>query len=205
MASEQTTYLREDGDLTLIVGEEKQRVIVCRGTISGVCKAWNTMFTNSKFSEATAPEVEMPDDDPEAMLIILKIAHLKFDQLPGKKMSLDELHNLATVCDKYDTVAVIRPFLPNWIEAWLELLGQGDSERNERNCAGNEKFLWVAWVFGYKRQFKNLAKYLQLTISTNEEGRCLTAAGLVLEDEQMPPNLMGKYRSLRRRFAFDYR
>ncbi|TID25811.1 hypothetical protein E2P81_ATG03600 [Venturia nashicola] len=108
-----TIQLRDGGDLTLIVGEQKQRYVVCRRTISGVCKPWNTMFT--KFSEACAAEVELPDDNPEAILILLRVAHLRFDQLPAGKLSVDEVNNLATVCDKYDAVGVIRPFLTTWV------------------------------------------------------------------------------------------
>lgn len=172
-----TIHLRDGGDLTLIVGEgeEKSRYLVCRRTICGVCKSWNAMFT--KFSEAFAPEVELPDDNPQAILILLQIAHLRFDQLPGGAMSLEELNRLAIVCDKYDAVATVRPFLKTWLSVRLS--------------PENEKFLWVYWVFGYKEQFSSLALHLQRIICTNEDGQCLTEGGAVL-DEHMPPNIIGK-------------
>ncbi|KAE9988241.1 hypothetical protein EG327_003455 [Venturia inaequalis] len=176
-----TIHLRDGGDLTLIVGEgeDKTQYVVCRRTICGVCKSWNAMFT--KFSEAFAPEVELPDDNPQAILILLQIAHLRFDQLPGGAMSLQELNRLAIVCDKYDAVATVRPFIKTWSPA----------SRRVFSPHGNEQYLWVYWVFGYMPEFSYLAVEMQLSICTNEDGQCLTEGGAVL-DEKMPPNLIGK-------------
>lgn len=105
MASEQATkVLRAGGNLTLIVGEQKQRIVVSREVVLGICKPWEAMFT--RFIEASQTEVELSDDDPTAVTIICTIAHLHFDDLP-LSLTLQELHGLPTFCDKYDTTALV--------------------------------------------------------------------------------------------------
>lgn len=181
MAFEQQTtiHLRDDGDLTLIIGEKKQRYVVCRRTITNLCDAWQKMFTN--WSEATKPETEWPEDDPNAILIILQIAHLKFDELP-ETLPPKELNNLAIVCDKYDLVRVVRPFVGGWIQPWLA---------GAYLMFGYEKFLWVSYVFGYKEEFCTLAKKVQLEIQTDRDAKCITKSGHALDNQQMPPGLLG--------------
>jgi hypothetical protein len=54
----------------------------------------------------------LPDDDEMALLVVLRAAHLQFHQLPpASPMPFHRLLNLAVVCEKYDTMKVVRPFL----------------------------------------------------------------------------------------------
>lgn len=69
----------------------------------------------TRFIEATQVEVELPDDDPTAVTIVCTIGHLRFDDLP-LSLTLRELHESATFCDKYDTTALVRLWLKPWIE-----------------------------------------------------------------------------------------
>jgi hypothetical protein len=182
MTLESTTqYLREDGDLTLIVGKAKQRIVVSRDVVVGVCKAWATMFT--KFAETTSPEVELPDDDPGGVILILAIAHLRFYDLPAT-LSLSTLNELATFCDKYDAINLVRPFLSHWVEPWI--YGIDDKYLKD----GNEQWLWIAWVFGLHDEFCTLANQLQQTMSITE-GKCVSKGGVILDDVPMPPGFVG--------------
>jgi hypothetical protein len=46
------------------------------------------------------------------MLLVLRIAHLQFKEIPqGNGLTIDALLSLAVVCDKYDLVSMVRPFL----------------------------------------------------------------------------------------------
>jgi hypothetical protein len=56
---------------------------------------------------------------------------------------------------------------------------------------GNEKFLWIAWVFGYEQEFCALATKLQAQVSTNALGQCITRQDKLLESD-MPPDIVGK-------------
>jgi len=46
------------------------------------------------------------------MLIVLCVPHLRFHELPKKNgLTRDALLALAVVCDQYDIVPLVRPFL----------------------------------------------------------------------------------------------
>jgi len=74
-----------------------------------------------QFLEAKQPdgkrEAHFFDDDPDALLILLNIAHLNFSQIPPR-ISWRTLLNIAVLCDKYDIVKLIRPWIGNWTEAF---------------------------------------------------------------------------------------
>lgn len=112
-----TEHLRANGDLTLLVGREGQRFAVSRDTMCGACPAWERML-NGPFAEATQSEIALPEDDPKVLHILLLIVHLTSEKLPPT-MTVAELTALAFLCDKYDTVALVKPFLSVWIHPWL--------------------------------------------------------------------------------------
>lgn len=141
---------------------------------------WRTMLDpEGRFMEANAKEVSLPDDDPDALLIILHIAHLNFDVVTGPR-SFIEILNLAIICDKYDTVKVFSP----WRWCWL-------STTHEQYCApGREEWLFIAWTFGKKIVFRELFKHLVLTMTIDESGREMNGEGTLLGNN-MPPGVVG--------------
>lgn len=111
-----TIYLDSLGDLRLLVKDSDDRWRTLIVSSSAMCLAspvWRAMLDpKSHFKEAEKQEVEFPDDDLDALLIILRVAHLKFRELP-ESLSFKELVNLAVVCDKYDATPQLplRPFI----------------------------------------------------------------------------------------------
>ncbi|KAF2497605.1 hypothetical protein BU16DRAFT_319275 [Lophium mytilinum] len=134
--------LANPSDLTLIVGPLGQSIHVSRGALRLASPVWNTMFSD-QWAESSKKEVQFPDDDPEALLIVLGIAHLRFKERP-KVLLYRQLVELAVICDKYDTVAVIRPFLQEWIGYEEMKVGPG-----------TEEWIFVAWTFGIRDKFVN--------------------------------------------------
>lgn len=180
-----THYLRLNGDLTLLVGKDEEGFVVSRDMMCGACPSWERML-NGPYAESTKSEIALPDDDPQALRILLLIAHLTFHKLPPK-LTLEELTTLAFTCDKYDTVALVRPFLPVWTEPWLK-----DGSYINR---GNEEWVWISYVFGYKDEFCACAKQLVKEIAIDENGKLSSTfarKGRALED-LLPPGLSGQY------------
>lgn len=124
-----TVYLVDDGDLRLHVtcsSERKKRaaesdiplvdqetLIVSSVVMRIASPVWRTMFDpHGHFIESqcssTHGEMDLPEDDPDALLCVLRIAHLQFRKVP-KTLKYADLLNLAIICDKYDTVAIVRP------------------------------------------------------------------------------------------------
>lgn len=186
-----------DHDLTLNIKTDNGPTI-CRYRVAKpiMCIAspvWRAMLTG-KFMEASVQNREIPfvDDDPEALLTVLRIAHHRTHEVT-KVLELGQLVSIATVCDKYDTVAMCRPYIENWVRPFI---AEQPESQPPYLRPGWEAWLWCAWVFGYEETFRQLVSKLQAEICTDEEGSCLAPTGLprrhkVLE-ANMPPEITGK-------------
>ncbi|KAJ4331938.1 hypothetical protein N0V95_009779 [Ascochyta clinopodiicola] len=107
-------------DLTLIVGtlehEHGQRALrVNRGSMRNVSDIWTKMLTGN-WAERKKPEIELPDDSWEGLLLVLRMAHSQFAQLPDA-LSAGELWALAVLTDKYNLVEVVQIMLE--LKKWL--------------------------------------------------------------------------------------
>jgi len=150
-----------NGDLTLLVGKDPVHIfLVSRTVLSLASPVFRAMLTG-KFVEASKEVVELEDDDPDALLVVLRVAHFRYNEV-HRKLSDSCLLQVAIICDKYDMVAICRPFIPGWAEPYL---------RQYSDQAAEGK-LWVAWVFGYEQEFTSLADRLRLVITTNADGAC---------------------------------
>ncbi|KAE8447176.1 hypothetical protein EG329_011007 [Mollisiaceae sp. DMI_Dod_QoI] len=141
----------------------------------------------SNFGNTPVDEVDFTDDDGEALLILLRITHLQFDDVP-LTLSYDLLLNVAIVCDQYDCVRIVKPWLSHWLS----------NEKNESLKDGHENWLWIAWVFGRSEVFEDLALRMLRTVKTNEEGECLTEKGEEVSDP-MPPGILESILDARQR------
>ncbi|PVI05850.1 hypothetical protein DM02DRAFT_682783 [Periconia macrospinosa] len=114
------------------------------------------------WNESEALEVYFPDEDVAAMLTVLNIAHLKFEDVPGfNGLAFEELVNLAVLCDKYDVVHLVHPFLEwyDWARHYVypEYVGPG-----------YPAWLFIAWTFGYRHSFGLLARHLSLRVEVRD-------------------------------------
>ncbi|KAH6853242.1 hypothetical protein B0I37DRAFT_440426 [Chaetomium sp. MPI-CAGE-AT-0009] len=68
------------------------------------------------FSQQTGDDwtVSLPEDDADALRVILSVLHSKFDTLPETaSLDSDFVFRLVVLSDKYDTVASLKPFWKN--------------------------------------------------------------------------------------------
>jgi hypothetical protein len=179
--------LDQTGDVRLIIGadDDQQSVMVRRAAMSLASPVWEAMFAR-QWSETTADEIAFPDDDIEAMLIILRIAHLRFYDLPqSRALSRDQLLNLAVTCDKYDTAKLVKPFLD--LHQWA--IPFVPSTYYQSNC--HYHWLFIAWVFGWNKSLENLARYLVQHIKLDDAQKP-THSSQSINPDYMPPQLLGK-------------
>ncbi|KAE9962923.1 hypothetical protein EG328_011923 [Venturia inaequalis] len=182
-----------DSDLTLVVGEHRFRV--SRNTLCMASPVWGAML-KGPFKEASQNEITLSDDDdPEALLTVLRIAHLKTYEV-SRSLDLHQLVKMATICDKYDTVATCRPLIGGWVDSWIKseqisgVFGFGN-RFGRQTPTRNEEFLWVSWVFGYEQQFTELATSLQLMVSTNVDDALFAPRTTGLFSQNLPIRLPG--------------
>lgn len=164
--------------------------------------AWRAML-KGPFKEASQNEVPLgDDDDPVALLTVLRIAHLRTYEV-SRNLNLQQLLNIATFCDKYDSVATCRPLIGEWVDSWFKserysgAFGFGNV-KGRQTPTRKEEFLWVSWVFGYETQFTNLACSLQFIVSTDVDGALFVPRTPFPSDpptklpENMPLEISGK-------------
>ena len=182
-----TIVLHDSGDVILRVGTEagmRQPVLVSKMVMVQASPVWKAMFERH-WKESDATEIPLPDDDIEAILLVLRIAHLRFKEIPQRhNLTIDALLNLAVVCDKYDLVKLVQPFLDlhGWAQYHLPNI------RSEKNC--NPSWFFVAWTFGYNDSFEALATYLVRRIKLDADGNAITQNGQRFPSDT-PPGLLG--------------
>ena len=91
-------------------------------------------------------EVDFSDDNGEALLILLRIAHLRFHDTPTT-LPYETLLQVAVLCDQYQCVNLVRP----WLSQWL-----ADEEKSSMKF-GQENWMFIAWVFGREKVYEVLA------------------------------------------------
>jgi hypothetical protein len=177
-----TIYFDRQGDVRLEV--DGTILVVSSKTMSLISDPWNAMLgPTSSFSEALSKHskpILLPEDDIEALTIILHIAHLQFDKVP-LQLEFDQLLSIAVLTDKYQATQIVRPWLSNWVNGLKHLVDED----------GYEEWLWIAWEFGISDSFEHIANRLVLESRTNSDKQCLTSSGRVLT-KNMPPDIIGK-------------
>ena len=181
----------EFGDFRLLVtySNEPTYFIVSSHAMSLASPVWKTIihppFEKIFDEEATIRqsqdrERDFSDDNGEALLILLRIAHLQFNKVPPN-LTFKSLFEIAILCDKYDCVSLVKP----WLSTWLTY------ESTQYMKPGNEEMLLISWVFGKETIFRELAKKLVTELKTNDQTDCLTATKEKFLD-QMPLDIIGK-------------
>ena len=167
-----------DGDVILNIknGADHRSFRISSHAMRLASPVWKAMLTGG-FAESRKTTISLEDDDPDSLLILLRIAHLQHRQVP-KELTFDQIAKLAVICDKYETVTLVRPFLNPWVKPYEgNYLGPG-----------HEKWLFVAWVFGLKEDFIGIANHLTRTVDI--EGCCPNADRPIL-GEFVPTDLLG--------------
>ncbi|KAI1408596.1 hypothetical protein F5Y13DRAFT_171829 [Hypoxylon sp. FL1857] len=182
-------FIDPDGELCLVVGGKNAvTFVVCPKTLARASPFFKTLlyggFAESKQpgkSSSTEWIVELPEDCPHAMEILLNIIHSYFDKIPVSVDPLPShsptrafkcwsLYKLTVITDKYDLTRILQPWAQNWVKgivARLPLLGPTHPVMKTTFA---EFLSWIAWELGDKRLFRKTAKYLTLHSVTDEEG-----------------------------------
>lgn len=93
------------------------------------------------------PELDFQDDDSEALLLLLRIAHVQFVGIPTT-LPYKTLLSVAVIVDQYDCVEFIQPWVQNWLA----------NENSESLKEGQTNWLFIAWALGRETVLQNLAK-----------------------------------------------
>lgn len=181
-------------DLRLLVNEKTPEgpvpkvFAVSSHAISMACDAWYSML-NGGFKEAqqqssAVREVALPEDDTEALTVLLDIAHLRFDRVP-LQLEFELLLKITVLTDKYAATRLVKPWAYRWIE------------RCEYYAGCKAQWLWVAWELGHVGIFADIVRTLVMTVSVGPEGECVNEDGSILDpkssSQHLPPDIIGEH------------
>lgn len=119
------------GDLYLTVGTDAY-VLVSSKVMSLGSPVFAAML-ESNFIEGISNHqgegphaIHLPDDDGDAMVLLCKIFHLDTADLTCSRPNRHMIRSLVILCDKYDCVATLRP----WVALWYPLDDLTDDTTN---------------------------------------------------------------------------
>ena len=160
---------------------------------------WQAMFDpqGSWAKQSLNQEYHLVDDDPDALLIVLRIAHLDFEKVPTRILDYDLLVQLAVVCDKYDLVRLVRPWRSTW-QASVMSIGHNSNYMNYEGC------LFIAWAFGDIETFQSITRVMVLTTTVDGSGQLLKRDGRTINVVMHPGSLGEKTLAKFTRFILIY-
>ena len=188
-----TIYFHPKGDVKLLIGPDDGMedsgithiYIVSSAVMSLVCEPWNALMDpDNRFAESRSGEFKLLGDDPVALRILLQIAHLQFEKVPYALIT-EQLLQLAILTDKYQAIKLLIPFLRRWANRLVH-------DIDEPLSAGCERWLWIAWAFGFEGVFGRMASMLTFECTTNLRGDTLLYDGKELS-EPVPCEILGTY------------
>lgn len=128
--------------------------------VSPVFKAM-LQWSNFKESHAHKPhakvEVPLPDDDPEAMRILVDIVHCHHKDVP-RKVKVSLLTHLAILVDKYRLHEAVQIYSDMWISHAKKKFPSSMAEDGVEVCL---QWLCISWVFEKSRDFTTVTRIFQ--------------------------------------------
>ena len=109
MDDQPCTIIDPSGDLRLHT--DTQEFVVSSKVMCLASPVWRAMFDpQGPWAKQASDTFNLPEDDPNALLIILRIAHLQFSELPDVLVVYEHLLQLAVLCDKYGSALILDGF-----------------------------------------------------------------------------------------------
>ena len=107
-------------------------------------------------SSSTSMELQLADDDPSALAVVLQILHLQFDKIPiamlpsGVDEETYQLYEMAIICDKYD----MKQVLLYWFQIWTTPRFKALCFKNiAMSTVTGSRWLFIAYAFGHSDVF----------------------------------------------------
>lgn len=151
-------FIFDTGNIRILV---KLNDIVREGRVSSssmiqASPVWRKLLSPTQDEDVeelrhSIKRIDCTEDDSEALLILLNICHLNFQEVPHG-VGYELLLLLALLCDKYDCVSLVQPWLTN--ERWLM------QESEESMLPGKEGWLRIAQIFELEVVFDKLVKHM---------------------------------------------
>lgn len=147
-----------DGDLTLVVGARIERTEATKFVVESRILARSSpvlkRMVDGKFQESRSSQsvsepwvIELPDDKPSALAVLLQIMHLQFHAIPTA-LTISRMYDLMVLAEKYDMTRLLKPWSEDW---WTSLLDSDESTK------GKLQLMYIAWQLGEEETVQELS------------------------------------------------
>ncbi|TLD37928.1 V-type proton ATPase subunit D [Venturia nashicola] len=160
--------------------------IVSKYSLRRASRRWAAEFKEgATWTENTQNEVQIEPCNPNALYLILALAHGNRFQKAPENLEVDEIHPLVVLCDYLDVIDLTREYITANVQAFV---------KTEKYLApGGEGLIWVCQKLGLLSEYKAIAQGILLHIYTDEEGSCLQRRGYKLQEDIMPEGFIGMF------------
>jgi hypothetical protein len=182
------SFIFETGDVDLIIGDTNSKEsFIGKASSSALILAspvWKKFLIPPWEVSPPPPrkQIDCTDNDPEALLILLNIAHLKFDSVPKTELTTRDLFSLAILVDQYQCIDLVRP----WLGTWLP-------DKNELIRHSTEQWLFIAWVFGREKVLEKASAGLVREAALDCNCELVNRDTGMCFPEPMPPGIIGQF------------
>jgi len=200
--------LDPDGDLLLHVGTKLASVVnprvfkVCSAALRRASPVWKFMLFGP-FTEAKPAVgdwvVELPEDDPETLKILLGLLHGVFAAIPPT-LPLAVLCRVLVMADKYDLFHLLRPVVNAWVGVVkiptlpvLDPTSNGSRAASVRYCADPFNRIHAAWSLGCDTFVAQDLAYFIFNFSRKANSFALQNRLVQPASHCGPPDLVGTY------------
>ena len=173
------------GDLSLLVGAERCRILVLSKVMSLGSPVFAKMLEYNFIegvSNRKGPNthcVTLPDDDAEAVALLCRIFHLDTTGLTTFAPARKTLRKLVILCDKYECVALMHP----WMALWYPI----------DNLTDDQIHLGEILFFAFTLDMPRLFKFASWKLLLVQEGPYQLLHGYAQDpDDVLPTALLGR-------------
>lgn len=190
------TTIDYDGDVTILLpctangtAHSARVSSKCLALASSVFSAM--MGPRSMFLEGTrlrsAAQLELTlDDNPDAMLLILKLLHHRSNDVP-REVDLGMLYEIVLIADKYDLTEALVP----WVIIWT---GHHREQQLFGSASSPELQLCISWMLRDSTTFKEISRRLILETTLDASEDLVTREGNVV-GEGISDRVVGEFGS----------
>jgi hypothetical protein len=167
--------LLPNGDATLVVSHPSEKTekhfSVSTSVLSLASRYFDRLF-NGRMAEARefankgSVSVNLDEDDPQAIEVILRVLHHQIQELPVN-LDLSSIAKVALHSDKYDTYTVLEPWVTHWLDA-LPPIGKSPIDIGLFLLATQMVSAKSRYALASSVASKELAKGFELSWSTHE-------------------------------------
>jgi len=163
-------------DVFLLVGSacNRRRFVLSESILRQLGPRWKSLLSSASTSTGHCcsrlrkrPKMlNLRDDRPESIRIILLIATLQFDKVP-KALDFADIVHVTDVAVRYEAHSLLAGYMDGWLDPY----------RDRLRSRGYEDWLYIAKQFGYEAEYAELAWFLVVNCEVDPSGEKLVRSG----------------------------